>query len=62
MPFVLYGCETWCVTLGKENCLMVCENRVLRKVFGSKRDEVTGDWKRIISEQLRELYCSPKII
>jgi len=43
MPLVSYGCETWCVTLGKENWLRVCENKVLRKVFEAKSDEISGD-------------------
>jgi hypothetical protein len=47
LPVVLYGCETWCLTLREERRLRVFENRVLRKIFGSKRDEVTGEWRRL---------------
>jgi hypothetical protein len=45
LPVVLYGCETWSVTLREEHRLRVFENRVLRKIFGPKRDEVTGEWR-----------------
>jgi len=47
LPVVLYGCETWSLTLRKERRLKVFENRVLRRVFGPKRDEVTGEWSCI---------------
>jgi hypothetical protein len=46
LPLVLYGCETWSLTLGKEHRLRVFENRVLRTIFGPKRDEIKGDWKK----------------
>jgi hypothetical protein len=46
-PVVLYGCETWSLTLREEHRLKVFENRVLRRIFGPKRDEVTGGWKRL---------------
>ena len=46
MPIVLYGCETWSLTL-KERKLRMLENKVLRRIFGSRRDELTGDWRRI---------------
>jgi hypothetical protein len=55
LSFVLYGCETWSLTLRKEGRLRVCENRVLR-IFGSKRDKVTGEWKRLHNEELNDLY------
>ena len=58
---VLYGCETWSLTLGKERRLRVFENRVLRGIFGSKRDEVTGEWRKLRNEELNDLYCSPNI-
>jgi len=45
MPVVLYGCETWSLTLREECRLRVFENRVLRRIFGPKRDEVTGEWR-----------------
>ena len=52
---VLYGYETWSVTLMVERRLMVFENRVLRRVFGPKRDEVTGEWRKLHDEELRDL-------
>jgi len=62
LPVVLYGCETWSLTLTEERRLRVFENRVLRGIFGSKRDEVTGEWRKIHNEELDNLYCSPYII
>jgi hypothetical protein len=59
---VLYGCETWSLTLREERRLMVFENRVLRRVFGSKRDEVTGEWGKLHNEELNDLYFSPNIV
>ena len=61
MPVVLYGCETWSLTLREERRLRVFENRVLRGIFGSKRDEVTGEWRKLHNEELNDLYCSPYI-
>jgi hypothetical protein len=61
-PVVLYGCETWPLTLREEHRLKVFENRVLRKIFGLKRDEVTGGWRKLHNEELRDLYSSPSII
>jgi hypothetical protein len=55
MPVVLYGCETWSLTLREEHRLRVFENRVLRRIFGQKRDEVTGEWRRLHNEELRHL-------
>jgi hypothetical protein len=56
---VLYGCETWSLTLRKEHRLRVFENRVLRRIFGSKRDEVTGEWRQLHNKEFRDLYSSP---
>jgi hypothetical protein len=58
---VLYGCETWSLTLREEQRLGVFENRVLR-IFGPKRDEVTEEWRKLHNEELRGLYSSPSII
>jgi hypothetical protein len=62
LPVVLYGCETWSLTLREEHGLRVFENRVLRRIFGPKRDEVTGEWRKMHSEELHNLYSSPDII
>jgi hypothetical protein len=55
LPFVLYGCETWSVTLREEHRLRVFENGVLRRIFGPKRDGVTGEWRRLHNEELNDL-------
>jgi hypothetical protein len=62
LPVVLYGCETWSLTLRKEHRLRVFENRIPRRIFGPKRDEVTGEWRKLLSEELHILYSSPNII
>jgi hypothetical protein len=63
LPVVLYGCETWPLTLKDEHELRVFENRILRRIFGLKRDEVTGDWRKSHNEKLHyNLYSSPNII
>jgi hypothetical protein len=59
---VLYGCETWSLTLREEQRLRVFENRVLRRIFGPKRDKETGEWRRLHGEGLNDLYSSPNII
>jgi len=62
LPVVLYGCETWSLTLREERRLRVFENRVLRRIFGPKRDEVTGYWRKLHNEKLNDLYCPPNIV
>jgi hypothetical protein len=62
LPLVLYGCETWSLALKEEHRLRVFENRVLRRIFGPKRDEVTGEWTKLHYEELCDLYSSPSII
>jgi hypothetical protein len=61
LPFVLYGCETWSLTLREEHRLRVFENRVLRRIFGPTRAEVTGEWRKLHSGELHNLYSSPDI-
>ena len=62
MPLVLYGCETWSLTLREERRLRVFGNRVLRRIFGPKRDEVTREWRKLHNEEPEDLYYSPNII
>jgi hypothetical protein len=59
---VLYGCATRSLTLREEHRLAVFENRVLRRIFGPKRDEVTGEWRKLHNEELHDLYSSTSII
>jgi hypothetical protein len=59
LPVVLYVCETWSLMLREEHRLRVFENRVLRRIFGLKRDEVTGEWRKLHNEDLHNLYSSP---
>ena len=58
----MYGCETWSLTFSEKRRLRVFENRVLRRVFGPKRDEVTEEWRELHSEELNDLYSSPSIV
>jgi hypothetical protein len=60
--FILYGCETWSLTLREEHRLRVFEKKVLRRIFGPKRDEVTGEWRKLPSEELHTFHSSPDII
>ncbi|KAJ4442551.1 hypothetical protein ANN_04138 [Periplaneta americana] len=62
LPVLLYGCETWTLTLREEHRFRVFENKVLRKIFGAKRDEVTGEWRKLHNTELHALYSSPDII
>ena len=56
LSVVFYGCETWSLILREERRLRVFENRVLRKIFGPKRDEMTGEWRKLHNEELNDLY------
>jgi hypothetical protein len=57
LPVGLYGCKTWSLTLTEERRLRVFENMVLRRIIGPKREEVTGEWRRLQFERLNDLYC-----
>jgi hypothetical protein len=62
LAVVLYGCETWSLTLREERRLRVLENRVLRRIFGPRRNEVTGEWRKLHNDEINDLYCSPNIV
>jgi hypothetical protein len=62
LPVVLHGCETWSLTLREEHRLRVFENRVLRRIFGPKRDEMTGGWRKLHNDELLGFYTSPGIL
>ena len=55
LPLGLYGCETWSLTLREEHRLRVFENRVLRRIFGPKRERVTGEWRKLHNKELNDL-------
>ena len=59
LSVVLYGFETWSLTFGEERKLRVSQNMVLRRIFGPRRDEVMGEWRRLHNEELNDLYSSP---
>ena len=61
LPVVLYGCETWSLTLREEHRLRVFENKLLRKIFGAKKDEITREWRKLHNAELHALYSSPNI-
>ena len=56
LPVLLYGCETWSLTLREEHRLRVFENKILRNIYGAKRDEITGEWRKLHNGELRALY------
>jgi len=63
LPFVFfYGCETWSITLREGRRLRLFENSVLRRIFGGKRDEVAGEWRKLHNKELNGLYCSPNVV
>jgi hypothetical protein len=62
LPVILYGCKTWSLISRGYHRLRVFENRVPRSIFGPKRDKVTGGWRKLYNEELRNLYSSPGII
>jgi hypothetical protein len=62
LPLVLYGCNTWSLTLREEHRLRLFDNRALRRIFGPKKDEEKGRWRKLHNEELHNLYSSPNII
>ena len=62
MSVVLYGYENWSLTLKEEHLLRVFQNKVLRRIFGPKRGEVTGEWRELYNEELNDMYSSPNTI
>ena len=62
LPVVLYGCETWSLILREERRLRVFKNRVLRRIFGPKRNKVTREWRKLYNEEFNDMYSSPNIV
>jgi hypothetical protein len=62
LPVVLSGCETWSLALREVHRLRVSENRMLRRIFGPRKDEMTGNWRKLHNEELHNLYYSPNLI
>jgi hypothetical protein len=62
LPVVLYGCETWSLTLREERKLRIFGNRVLRRIFGPQRYDVTGEWRKLHNEEFYDTYSSPNIV
>ena len=62
LPVVLYRCETWSLTLREEHRLRVFENEIIGKIFGAKKDEITGEWRKLHNAELHALYSSPKLL
>ena len=62
LPVILYGCETWSLTFREEHRLRLFENKVLREIFGTKRDEITGEWRKLHNAELHALISVPNII
>jgi hypothetical protein len=62
LPVLLYGCETWKLTWREERRLRMSENRVLRRIFGPKKEEVKEEWRKLHNEELNDLCCLPSIV
>jgi len=62
LPLSFNGCKTWSLTLKEKRRQRAFENRMLSRIFGSKRDEVAGEWRKLHNEELTEVYCSPNIV